>query len=51
MKEYKIELCENGWEYTGHINIKAESVEKAGARVLVVNGAIIEFDEEVIIKG
>lgn len=49
MKKYNIELSENGWEYTGHISIDAESVEQLDKKKLIVNGAIIEFDEEIVL--
>lgn len=47
MKRYKLELSENGWEYTGHISITANKVIKVDNNIIDVGGAIIEFDEEI----
>lgn len=53
MARYYYELSENGWEYTG--NIEVESDEKPvcvcdtvnDEYYLLVNGAKISFDEEI----
>ena len=53
MARFFYELSENGWEYTG--NIEVESDEKPvctndcanGEHYLIVNGAKIIFDEEI----
>lgn len=47
MKNYQVELSENGWEYTGYISIDADDVKQIDKNKLIVNGALIEFDEEV----
>lgn len=55
MKKYHYELSENGWEYTGFVDIESEEkplcVNENGEHYLVVNGAKIIFDEEIIEVG
>lgn len=48
MKETIIELSENGWEYTGHINIISKNnPKKLNDTTLKVDDVIIEFDEDI----
>lgn len=49
MANYTVALSENGWEYTGYIHIEADSVEKVDNETLIINGARVVFDEEVVI--
>lgn len=53
MAKYYYELSENGWEYTGHIEIESGmkpicvSDRLNDDYYLIVNGAKIIFDEEI----
>ena len=49
MKKYKIEISQNGWEYTGYAFIDCENtLEKIGDNELLLDGKYsIKFDEEI----
>ena len=49
MKKYKIEISQNGWEYTGYAFIDCENtLEKIDDNVLLLDGKYsIKFDEEI----
>lgn len=49
MKKYKIEISQNGWEYTGYAFIDCENtLEKIGDKELLLDRKyIIKFDEEI----
>lgn len=49
MKTYYLELSENGDEYTGYITIEADTCEQVDNETIRVNGAIIRFDEKIMI--
>ena len=49
IKNYQVKLSENGWEYTGHISIDAEDITQVNKTTLIINGATVVFDEEVMI--
>ena len=52
MEKYHYELSENGWEYTGNIVVETEEkpivFNSDDEHYLIVNGAKIIFDEEII---
>lgn len=52
MKKYHYKLSENGWEYTGFIDVESEEkptiFNSDNEHYLIVNGAKISFDEEII---
>ena len=52
MKKYYYELSENGWEYTGKIEVESDEapicVNNYNEHYLIVNGAKITFDEEIL---
>ena len=52
MKRYKISISQNGWEYTGNIEVDADEkpvcTNDNGEHYLIVNGAKIIFDEEIV---
>jgi len=50
MKEYKIEISQNAWEYTGHVIITANKVTKIGDCSIQADDITINFDEEVRIR-
>ena len=49
MKKYKIEISQNGWEYTGYAFIDCENtLEKIDDNELLLDGKYsIKFDEEI----
>ena len=46
-KQWKIEISQNGWEYTGTATITAIKVEKINETTVLADGIEIEFDEEI----
>ena len=52
MARFFYELSENGWEYTGNIEVEADEkpvcTNDNGEHYLIVNGAKIIFDEEIV---
>lgn len=51
MARYFYELSENGWEYTGNIEVEADEkpvcTNDNDEHYLIINGAKIIFDEEI----
>lgn len=49
MKEFKIEISQNGWEYTGFAFIQCNELKKdlESNKVIYADGVRIEFDEEI----
>lgn len=47
MKEWIVEISQNGWEYKGQAIIKACKVEKISDRAVLADGVEIEFDEDI----
>lgn len=47
MKKYTLEVSQNGWEYTGFVYITAKDVTKINGKTILVDGVVIEFDEEI----
>lgn len=51
MAVFSYELSENGWEYTGNIDVEADEkpicINEDNKHYLVINGAKIFFDEEI----
>ena len=53
MAKYRYELSENGWEYTGYITVESSEEpicvndDSKNEHYLIVNGARIDFDEEI----
>lgn len=49
MKEWKIIVSHNEWEYERHVIIKANKIERVGDnnRTILADGVEIEFDEEI----
>lgn len=47
MREYKVYLSQDKWKYASEITINADSLEKTGINQITVNGAVIEFEEEI----
>ncbi|WHY01846.1 hypothetical protein [Neobacillus sp. DY30] len=47
MKKYRIEISQNGWEYTGYALVKCNELKKIANKKVVADGIEIEFDEEV----
>lgn len=48
--KWRVELSQNGWEYTGWVTFYAESAEIKDTEdhnILLVDGYEVEFDEEV----
>lgn len=45
MKKWKIEISQNGWEYSGWVFIKAVNLVKIDERTIVADGIEIRFDE------
>jgi len=52
MKNWKIIVSQNAWEYSGWVTIKANKVERVGDgnRTILADGVEIEFDEEIEIE-
>ena len=52
MARFFYELSANGWEYTGNIEVEADEkpacTNDNGEHYLIVNGAKIIFDEEIV---
>ena len=52
MARFFYELSENGWEYIGNIEVEADEkpvcTNDNGEHYLIVNGAKIIFDEEIV---
>lgn len=47
MKKWKVEIQQNGGEYTGWITFYANSVQIKNITILIVDGNEMEFDEAV----
>ena len=46
-KKWKVEVSQNGWEYTGWVTFYAETVERKASNILIVDGYEMVFDESV----
>jgi len=47
MKQWTIEVSQNGWEYTGIVHIAANEVKQIDSYTVVADGVTITFDEEI----
>lgn len=48
MKRYKIEISQNGWEYTGYAWIDCNSIKKISDDSVLIDGIYtLKFDEEI----
>lgn len=48
MRKTTLELSENGWEYTGHLEITSKDIpKKVDDYTIEVDGVKIIFDEEI----
>lgn len=50
IKEYTILVSQNGWEYVGHVTIKAKELKVTGTDSVIADGVEIYFDEEIEVK-
>lgn len=50
MKNWKIVISQNNWEYEGYAIIKAENIERVEGsnNVILADGVYIEFDEQIL---
>lgn len=46
-KKWRIEIEQNGGEYTGWVDITAETVERTDKYSLIADGVVMSFDEEI----
>lgn len=46
-KNFSLDVSKNNWAQVGTLRIQASSVKKIGPKTLLVNGAVIQFDEEI----
>lgn len=49
-KIWTIVVSQNGWEYSGWVNITAVEVRQISYKKIIADGVEIEFDEEIMIK-
>jgi hypothetical protein len=48
VKRYKIEISQNGWEYTGYAWIDCNSIKKISDDSVLIDGIYtLKFDEEI----
>lgn len=47
MKEWTIQIEQNGGEYHGYVDIQAENVEQVNDRTIIADGVRMIFDENV----
>jgi len=47
LQEFKIEISQNGWEYTGWATVTAKQIEKVNDTTILADGIKIQFDEEI----
>lgn len=45
MKKYRVEISQNGWEYTGYAHIKCNEIKKVAKKKVIADNIEIEFDE------
>jgi len=46
-RTWRVEISQNGWEYTGYANIKCKECKKIDDNKVLADGIEIEFDEEI----
>lgn len=46
-KKWRIEVSQNGWEYSGWVLVTASELSKVGEKTMIADGVIIEFDEDI----
>lgn len=46
-KQWEINVCINGGEYSADVLVTAARLEKTGPRSIVADGVEIEFDEDI----
>lgn len=48
MKRYRIEISQNGWEYTGYSWITCNTIKKISDESVLIDGVYtLKFDEEI----
>lgn len=48
MKRYRIEISQNGWEYTGYAWITCNTIKKISDKSVLIDGIYtLKFDEEI----
>lgn len=52
MRKFSIAISENGWEYTGYMNVTCKDNVKQVKEnsILIDDDILLEFDEEIYIK-
>lgn len=46
-KKWKIQVSQNGWEYSGWVLVTASTITLVGEKTILADGVLVEFDEEI----